>query len=198
MKAKITLAVLLLTVGLGPGVAGHSAQADVPDSTSDLYQNDGESGEDASDDCRRSELTLQPEQSSEKRRGQIVPLEDNADTWLLDVDPGTTTVSVLTSEALPDTPLVRELLDFRIDLQVFVFDEPLENPPILACREPAHNTTTRSDDEASVEFDVDAGPTYLVQVEISGVYIGPSAPATAMPLSGHCSPWCFQSYQLAV
>lgn len=176
-------------------LAGGVQASLVEDNTPVRYQNDDHSGQDAADTCEASgspeeaevRLTVDSEDPSEGE-GQLVPVDDAEDHWLLPVETvpadGTITVSAETSAAGDFAPL------FPSNVQLIVLGPDCEE---LARKATPAGTGT------SVEVVVEEPGPYRASLvhDRSGGHLVDGTGVDLTPEKGeHCAPGCFFAYQM--
>jgi len=204
MRVNLLFGVLLVVLGaVGPAAvaddgspAGGVEPVDrsfVPDDVSDIYQSDGDSGQDAPDTCKgtaKSDVRLSTEEVDS--HGELLPgdqtvealttVGDLEDFWGAEL--GTTSSGAVTVET--NTPFELDgTLDYRIT--VTVLDPDCQ---ILAV------TSLDTTDETVLEFPIEQDGLYRVGLEIQRASDGDaSSQQIVIPTAGHCSPYCF-GYEL--
>lgn len=191
MKAKaLVVGLLVLFGGLTPsGTAQDGVTASVPDDPSDLYQNDGASGEDASDECTgaRPELTL-----GERGFGEMLPLEDPVDHFLVPIESvptdGDASLDVHVPKPLHPLPLSER-------------SEPSWNGTVIVfspggCNEVLASEPLHSGETTTVGFAVDSPGDYVARLVLEEIKLGTLALPGATPQGYHCSPACPFSFDL--
>lgn len=200
MRARtIILAALLLIAGLAPVAVAHDGNGPTThvydtDDVSDVYQDDGGSGEDAADDCHEAlveeDIELLPGGGFD--RGELLPgLEPSADAggpgdvhdfWRMPVDGSADGFGVV--EGWAETPIeLREPLRFNVTVTVL-------DPGCV----PLAEDTTHATGYFEVKFPIDQLGVYRVGLEIqpSSLDLPGELYDPLVPANGHCSPYCFQ------
>lgn len=192
MRATILLAVLVALTG--------GAQASLIEDTTGLhYQNDGATGQDATDRCEEvepegangSEATLV--HAAGAKGGQLVPVDDPADHWRLVVpEPSTTsTVEVKVESSTPLGALGEEadrvpLVHQRVTVQT-VGCEPLDTESFPAGQ------------DATVAFEPGDEERFRLSLSLEpalGDTVAPGLPAP-VPVGQHCAPTCLFAYHVS-
>lgn len=193
MRATILLAVLVALTG--------GAQASLVEDTTGLhYQNDGGTGQDATDRCEEvdregtdgAEATLV--RGDGAQGGQLVPVDDAADHWRLVVpDPSSTsTVEVKVESSTPLRALGYEeadrvpLVHQRVTVQT-VGCEPLDTESFPVGQ------------DGALAFDPGDEERFRLSLSIEpalGDTAGPGLPAP-VPVGQHCAPTCLFAYHIS-
>lgn len=214
MKPEFTMVAAAVLLAAAPTAIAHetpSVPADVlgghdepvpgipPEDLSDVYQDDGGSGEDAADSCDAAvekELELQP--NGETRGGELMP-------GLAEVEEATTLGDLHDVWQLPIESPVPD------DMRVFV---ETRTPLALGGQTGFQVTVTVLDPqchviaegEMSADGDLVVTPplgdpgTYRVGLTIENPRVHEdlsASPGGPIPLAGHCAPMCFQYHLYA-
>lgn len=193
MRATILLAAL---VALAGGV-----QASLIEDTTGLhYQNDGGTGQDATDRCEDvarqgtngTEATLEHADGAEG--GQLVPVDDPADHWRL-VVPEASSVSTVEVKVESSTPL--GALD----------EEEIDQVPLVHQRvtvqtvgcEPLDTESFPAGEEATVVFEPGDETRFRLSLSIEPGVGDTAAPGLVgpVPVGQHCAPTCLFAYHMS-
>lgn len=187
MRGIIIAVTSLLLVGMAVPVfsVGATASANQVD-PSDVYQNDGQSGQDAADRCQDAdvEVPLSTGKAADGVGTQLVPVDDEADHLRLEI-PQTQEGEAVTVVVDGETP---EELGTLVGYQLLV---EVRDP---ACELVAERFVN-ADDKATIVFQpIQSGDHRVSTTLLSPLDHGPSPviPPIGPPTtqSGHCSPGC--------
>ncbi len=182
MRASYLWLVLLLVAAAG------TSQAVIDGAIGDVYpQNDGGSGQDASDVCGEPFPEVPRDQRQE---GQLFPVLDHDDFWSIPADAG----ERLSVEVRPGGHGQAGLNATAALTVVFWATEDGACPANLA------EATTDGQEPATFEVDVTETGIYSLQVHFDGLSTGVNGdkPGLVTPRSGHCSPFCLTDMDLLV
>lgn len=182
MRASYLWLALLLVAATG------TSQAMLGQGVEDVYpQNDGGSGQDASDVCGGPSPAVPRDALQE---GQLVPVIDHDDFWAIHADEG----ERLRVEVRPGAHGEAGLA-ITPALTVAVL------PPAQdGCGEKLDTVTTDGQGPAILEVEVHETGVHSLQVHLDGFSTGINGdrPDLVTPQSGHCSPFCVADMDLLV
>lgn len=182
MRASYLWLVLLLVAAAG------TSQAVIDGAIGDVYpQNDGGSGQDASDTCSQPFPEVP---RNERQEGQLVPVLDHDDFWAIPADAG----ERLRIEVRPGGHGTAGLNATAALTVVFWATEDETCPEKLA------ETTTDGQEPATFQVEVPKTGVYSLQVHLDGLStdINGDTPGLVTSQSGHCSPFCLTDMDLLV
>lgn len=182
MRASYLWLVLLLVAATG------SSQALLDHDVADIYpQNDGGSGQDASDVCGQPFPEVPRDQRQE---GQLVPIVDHEDFW-----------AVFATEGEPLTIEVQPRAHGQAGLAIMpALTVAFWSTGDGGCLEKLAENTTDGQEPAFLEVVAPGNGSYSLQIHLDGLSTDVSGdnPALATTQSGHCSPFCVTDMDLLV
>lgn len=179
--------------------ANHSP-GPIPADVSDVYQDDGGSGQDAADTCEQAgqePLELQP--GGDPGHGELMPglatleeattLGDLRDFWRLEIED-------------PDREEVRVAVDTRTPLGLGSLAGFQVNVTVLdpSCEELAEGSVS-ADGELVISAPIDETGSYRVELAITNPLLDRTLPildGEPIPAARHCSPMCFEYHAVAL